>query len=285
MLGPIVWRTLRLSLAVQAVVAACLVPAVAAGSTAAPPRKAKSARLGEVRALLTYRQPNSFSARDLRLRIERGADVPFDRALPGTELPTALRVRDLDGDGEPEVLADFFTGGAHCCAVSLILRYEGTAQRYLPRRHVWGNPGYSLRDVERDGSPEFVGADDRFAYRFTAYAASFLPIRIWRYRGGTLADVTRRYSQLVARDAAALWREYLRLRKRRDADLRGVLAAYLADAYVLDQQRKGWRRLQAAYRRGDLRGLGSGDTWPAGRRYLTALRRFLAQAGYARSSP
>ena len=38
------------------------------------------------------RQPNSFSARDVRLTIERGGRLVFNRRLAGADLPTALRV-------------------------------------------------------------------------------------------------------------------------------------------------------------------------------------------------
>ena len=252
----------------------------AAEASAAPPRKSKSARLGDVRATVNYRQPNSFSARDVRLRVVGGGAVVYDRPVRGTELPTGLRIRDLDADGLPEVLLDLYSGGAHCCASTLFVGYDAASGAYRARRHVWGNPGYSLRDLDRDARPELVSADDRFAYRFTAYFASFVPVRIWRYEGGRMTDVTRRHRAVVARDAAMLWREYVRLRRQRDVDLRGVLAAFLADKYLLGQQRDGWRRLNAALRRGELRGFGA--PWPAGARYLRALRAFLARAGYAR---
>ena len=43
---------------------------------------------------------------------------------------TPLQVVDLDADGEPEVLVDAYTGGAHCCALTEILRFTG---RRTPR--------------------------------------------------------------------------------------------------------------------------------------------------------
>ena len=249
-------------------------------ASAAPPRKTKRAQLGDIRATATYRQPNSFSARDVRLSVASGGAVVYDRPVRGTDLPTGLRIRDLDADGLPEVLLDLYSGGAHCCASTLFVHYDAATSAYRARRHGWGNAGYSLRDLDRDGRPELASADDRFAYRFTAYVASFLPVRIWRYDGGRLMDVTRRHRGAVARDAARLWREYVRLRKQREVDLRGVLAAYLADKYLLGQSRDGWRRLNAALRRGELRGFGG--PWPSGRRYLRALRLFLNRAGYPR---
>ena len=122
-----------------------------------------------------------------------------------------VTVRDLDGDGEPEVLIDLFTGGAHCCFYTVILRYDGGTYRGTVA--FWGDPDYSLRaDLDRDGRPELVTADDRFAYAFTFYAASVLPIRIESYDHGTLTDVTSRFPSLVRAEAASLCAEYLKER-------------------------------------------------------------------------
>jgi hypothetical protein len=86
----------------------------------------------------------------------------------------------------------------------------------------------------------------------------------------------------VRRDRGRLLRAYRSLRRRHE-DVRGVLAAYVADSYLLGQRAKGWRFARRALRRGDLRGLGRYDDWPSGRKYLRALRRFLRRKGYARA--
>ena len=271
---------MRLGRLVSYVLAAgtLLVPAPAAG---APPPIVKKASAAGVRAELSYRNARYYTARDVRLTIVRRGETVYARSLRRRDRPTGLRVRDLDGDKEPEVVADFYTGGAHCCWYSLIHRYDTARTSYRPFKHEWGNQGYRLLDVGRDGTPEFVSQDDAFAYAFTAYAASFYPIRIWQLKEGKMVLATRRFPGLIRRDAARLWREYVRIRKMRPADVRGVLAAYLADKYLLGQQAQGWRRVRAAYARGELRA-GRGDPWPAGRRYLRGLRRFLVRAGYAR---
>jgi subtilisin-like proprotein convertase family protein len=190
-----------------------------------------------------------------------------------------LRIRGLDGDGEPEVLVDLYTGGAHCCFYTVILRYDGGTYRGTVA--FWGDPGYGLRDLDRNGRPELVTADDRFAYSFTFYAASFLPVRVESYDHGTLTDVTSSFPALVRADAASLWSEYLKIRRNRDDDVRGVLAAWVADEYRLGRADDAWRRIEAAYRRGELTAPRvDGTTWPAGRKYISALRAFLAGNGY-----
>src|SRR5262249_20832680 len=45
----------------------------------------------------------------------------------GTGADAPLKVVDLDGNGEPEVLVDAFTGGAHCCVLTEIFQFSGSA--------------------------------------------------------------------------------------------------------------------------------------------------------------
>lgn len=245
-----------------------------------------------VSADLAFRESKSFY-RDLRVSVRRHGirvlTAPLSRfacrgcavsGLNALASPAPLVVRDLDADGEPEVLVNVYTGGAHCCFYTVILRFDG--RTYRGSVAFWGDPGYALRDLDGDGRPELVTADDRFAYAFTSYAASVLPLRIDHYDHGVLTDVTSDYPQLVRREAAGVWREYLRERRRPGSDVRGLLAGWLADEYRLGLQAEGWRQIDAAYRRGELSAPRVDPIWPAGPRYLSALRSFLARTGYAR---
>lgn len=244
---------------------------------AAAPLKTKTARLGAVHAKITW-QPVRFNiqAKRVHLVIGRRGRTLVDRKL-GPAVPWAIRVRDLDGNGEPEVIADFFTGGAHCCLFSEIYRYTGSG--YVAVRHMWGDPFYRLRDLGRDGKLEFVTGDDHFAYAFTSYAGSALPLQVWSYRAGHMADVTRSFPALVRNDAATLWKAYERERTGEDADVRGVLAAWMADQYLLGQQDAGWGTMQEINANGEL----DGDTiWPIGDAYLAKLRKFLVSHGYGK---
>ena len=45
----------------------------------------------------------------------------------------SIGLRDLDGDGEPEVLLELFSGGANCCLSTLIYRYRANANTYVAR--------------------------------------------------------------------------------------------------------------------------------------------------------
>ncbi len=252
----------------------------------------KRAGGGKTRAELSYRERN-LDYRDVRLRILRRGRPIFDGPLPkagcggvcpywrpALDFGRPIMVRDLDRDGEPEVIVDAFSGGAHCCFYSEIFRYVPASHSYSRTARYWGNAFYKLVDLDRDGSPELVSADDRFAYAFTSFAASFDPVQVSRFRRGRLIDVTRSFPARVRRSAKELWAQYKVIRKSQFPDVRGVLAAYMADKYLLGEQKEGWNQLDGAFRRGELGRSSTQDGYPAGRAYLRRLRIFLRQTGY-----
>jgi len=263
--------------------AALVLLAAVTASTAAASRAPAGSTI-QVHATISYSKRDG-EYRRASLRITRGGvlllSVRVQRLTAGHARLVRLLVRDLDRDGEPEIVLDLYTNGAHCCTQSLVYRYVPEENRYRHAFHDWGNASYRIVDLDHDGRPELRSADDRLAYVFTAYAASFFPVRIWHFAAGRFLDVTRRYPSVVAADAATLWNEYLRLRRDR-ADVRGVLAAWLADQYLIGREEDGWRRLRAAYRRGELGPTGELAGWPQGQGYLRALKAHLRRLGYAR---
>jgi hypothetical protein len=241
-----------------------------------------------VRASLGFVEDNYRSER-LRLSIVRAGRTVVDAPLQrlgcrdcNTFRPVAVRVRDLDG-GQPEVLVRLYSGGAHCCLVELILRYDPAVRQYRSTFAYWGNFGARLVDLDRDGRPEFSAFDERFVYTFTAYVFSVAPIQIWQYHQGKLVDVTRRFPALVRKDAVSLWHEYEQRRAEKEIDVRAFVAAYVADQYLLGRPDEAKRALDLALRRGDLsrgpRGLG----WPAGRAFVAELLRDLRKWGISAS--
>ncbi|MBE9011280.1 hypothetical protein IQ250_13790, partial [Pseudanabaenaceae cyanobacterium LEGE 13415] len=236
---------------------------------------------GNVKAELSYEKVLTDGipqTKNLRLRILRDGKLVFDQAPTMNEYDRPLiefqgdrgfLVRDLNGDKDPEVIADMFTGGAHCCRYSLIYEYDRDRQTYSETHMKWGNLGYQLRDLDRDGKLEFYSADDRFAYAFTSYAASAFPIQIWRFKNGEMSDITRQYPKEIYADAYRLWQLYQKIRTEKDAEVKGVLAAYLANKYLLGQQEDGWNRLREVYRESDRE------------EFFGNLRKFLKETGYA----
>lgn len=249
----------------------------------------ETASSGDVDAQLGYSyNPKTTTFSGVTLKITRaGQDLlnavvkrpppnSYARVWPANfwEKKKSVVVRDLDGDGEPEVLLALYWGGAHCCYFSYVYRYA--SDRYRRVYHLWGDPSFALRDLNRDGQPEFVSADDRFAYAFTDFADSVFPLQIWRYDAGVFANVTRSFSTQIRADAARSWRFYGKALKQRRS-VYGILAAWTADECLLNHCAKAFQRLEALRRAGKLRG-GIGDG--SAERFLRHLRRFLVRNGY-----
>lgn len=284
----------RSTLLLVALIVAVLAPATASAAPGGETRTGTSPA-GEVKAELTYDKTDDFEFRDVRIKITRAGAVLHDALVPApcTECPVipqgygdpevpALSVRDLDANGEPEVLIELYTGGAHCCSYTQIYGFdaEPAPGAYRRTKGSWGDYGYELRDLNKDGRPEFVSADFRFAAAFTSYAASGAPPMVFRFGDRKLKNVTRSFPSVIRSNL----KQYLRLYKdiRNDPDLpdvRGFLAAYTADKLLLGQRSSAFDLVYAAYRRGELKPL-EGDTSPSGKRYIAELRKFLRKWGY-----
>jgi hypothetical protein len=256
-------RRLRALLAGASLALALAAPGVARaadGGTA-------TASAGAVQATLTWAAAE-FGNKDPHLVVTRAAAPAFDGSPIAPGSPCAeegciyaasgsrdapLQVVDLDADGEPEVLVDVYTGGAHCCALTEILRFNATT--YAPVETSWGNIGYELKDLDGDGRPEFVTADDAFSYAFASYAGSFHPPLVLDYDvtlKGSFRDVTRRFPALVRKNVREALHTLARARRGHFETL-GPVAAYVADLYLLGRGREVRPYLARARRRGDLR--------------------------------
>jgi len=274
-------------------VAAVLFIAAPASATT----KTETSTSGQVTATLTYDyKKTSFGTFDfsgLHVTVDRAGVRLVDQDIAGQDWPasgaqkglSSVTARDLDADGEPEVLLDLFTGGANCCWYSKSWRFDEGQNKYTEKDL---KPGlsfpYTLKDVDHNGIPEFVSVDYRFAYKYGSNADTPRPLRIFNWNAGKLVDVTVGFPRLAGRDAALMYKGYLRYRKVKDVNVRGLLAAYLADSYNAGNGRVAWRRVVAAYRRGDVNRKFAGDLGPFGKAYLQSLRRFLTKLGYLRTT-
>jgi hypothetical protein len=196
--------------------------------------------------------------------------------------PSSLVIRDLTGDGEPEVLVDLYTGGAHCCSVTAIYGWDTATSTYRSTVRFWGDPGYRIADAKGGGGPELVSADGRFAYAFCAYVCSGMPVQVFRYRDFGLVDVTRERPGRVRADLRRLRgsiREIRRAPRDERFTLKGLLPALCADLYLLRRGAQCRAELRRALRRGEL-ARQEVDLAPSGRRYVRSVLRFLHTTGY-----
>ncbi|MCW2922871.1 MAG: repeat-containing protein [Thermoleophilia bacterium] len=261
----------------------CLV--LAAGSASAA-TQTETATRGTVTATFTFEQPEQYQATDLHLRVDRAGVTVLDGpvAIKDCEQPycwpnglysgskvelPALRVIDLDGDHEPEVLISVFTGGAHCCTKLRLYRFVNGTYRAVDRD--FGNVTARLVDLDHNGVVEFLSTDDRFNYQFTSYAASFAPIQVLDFRAGRYLDVSKHFPLLLRRDAKVAL-AYIRQQCKpgtEDGDTLGEWAAWTADQYRLGARTAALGTL----RREQAKGCIMGDDHVA--TYVTRLDRFL----------
>lgn len=245
--------------------------------------------LGDVRATLsfagTYSQP-----RHTFLTITRDGRVVYAHAVASTFCGTtcwptapdgsnssrAIRVVHLRA-GEPDVVLDLYSGGAHCCFLAQVFAPVSTA-RYVRTEFNFGDPVFHLAVLP--GSPDavFVSADDRFAYAFTDFAASGLPLQVLRFTGRGFADVTRRYPAMIRTDAARWLQAFRAQASSRYSDSVGVIAAWTADEYRLGHAGVADAFLHQQAVAGHLHGLL--DPALKGLGFVSALEKFLQQRGY-----
>jgi hypothetical protein len=206
----------------------------------------------------------------------RGCQQPNCWPANGTEADS-VKVADLDGDAEPEVVLDLYTAGAHCCFASIIYRFNGSSFDRL--EHSFADAGYRLRDLDGDARPEFVSADTRFNYRFASFAGSANPLRVFSLEHGALRDVTRGFAADIRKDAARWWRIFQGRKHSANREPLGALAGWVGDEYLVGNRASALRRLRHLARAGDLRGL---PPYRSGTRYVTDIDGFLTRLGYRR---
>ncbi len=189
---------------------------------------------------------------------------------PGTD---ALCLARFPGEDLPTALFGMYTGYAHCCTVIRAIALS-TAGLSPAVEETVGNPGASLRADGADAM--FVTADSAFAYEFTAFAYSGMPLELLQFDHGAFVNITKRYSilhpDLAAADASAQWKNFADT----PADGLGYLAAWVADECVVGRGGHAWATVDQLEARGKL----GGPFTPTGGAYVRALRTFLTKQGY-----
>jgi hypothetical protein len=268
-----------------------VVLAVAAMLLAAAPALAttETASSGTVKATFSYKSAGQGKYANLRLTVRRGGGAAF-RVVPrapncakpycapygAVSRQRSLKVRDLDGDGEPEVIVDLYSGGAHCCEIAYVVRFTGT--KYAATTRNFADVGYTLAPPSAHGKPAtFTGGDARFGYAFASFADSAFPVQLWTFRTGRFTDVTRQHPAAVKADAARWMKEY---EARRDGtNALGVLAAWVADEYLLGQATSADAYVAAEQAAGRLKSEDE-TVWPGGAGFVAELHEQLTAWGY-----
>lgn len=261
-----------------AVVVTMLVAMAGTASASAGPSVAASIKSGN-------------HGRPLRITITRNGHVVYARKINQsgcgsfctfTAVPpgrSAVRLVDLDANGEPEVVLGLYTGGAHCCFVDQVFSFDRARNTYVETGHDFLDAGAVVKRV--GGHEVFLSADARIAENaFTDYADSGAPIQIWNFAGsgrGRFTDITRRFPGLIRTDAA----RWMRAFNHHIANGVGFIAAWAADEYLLGNGGLVRSTLASEARRGRLHSaLGLPHNSP--QRFVTDLQKFLRRLGYTK---
>ena len=163
--------------------------------------------------------------------------------------------KDLDNDGKPEVIVDLIVENKVKSSYSLIYFYVHEKHDYELIQNFWGliddKKTYELKDIETDNILEFKSVDRQFARMFFNPKYSYSPLQIWRYSQGSLNEVTHEYPDLVYDHASRLWRDYKVRFSRNNQEVKGLLAAYLADKHLLCQLDNAWQFIKTQYQESD----------------------------------
>ncbi|HEX4010817.1 MAG TPA: hypothetical protein VHX62_12445 [Solirubrobacteraceae bacterium] len=264
------------------VVAAVATLALAAAPSALAKTTTKTAHSGNVKATLTYSGAYPTFSHE-RLTIRRSGRVYYSEPVVGMVCgracaPVGVRLVNLEGDGQSDVVLELFTGGAHCCTIAQVFTYDPGTMTYAKSQHDFGDPGYRLSSLAHNGVNEFVTADDWFAYEFTDFAASGLPIQILRFSTGHFLDITRTYPALVAKDATVWLNAFNSMAKQHYSDSVGVIAAWAADEDLLGNSQTVATFLTQQAQAGHLNS--ALNPKEKGQKFITALDNFLRKHGY-----
>jgi hypothetical protein len=279
--------------AIALAIALCVAFSATASAQPAAKHVQLSAQEGAVGAVLSYQEGlgGNLPYFNLRLQISRGGQGVYEQPVSsryclegcvpepigaGPTKTSPLAVSDLEGDGEPEVVLELSTGGAHCCTVVQVFSLDPGTSTYRSVEQDFGDPGAAIADLSGDRRLEFESADDRFAYEFAPYAYSGLPLRVWRFQEGRFIDATREFPKSIAADAKRQFKGFLA--NRRQGYGLGLLAAWAADQELLGHGslvRATLAREAGAHRlRSHEAPHGGGSV------FVKRLMRFLKRAGY-----
>ncbi|MDH2904239.1 MAG: hypothetical protein PXZ08_09880 [Actinomycetota bacterium] len=273
-------------------VAITVVVASLLGSSSLADAATRTVSAGGLTATFTY-QGSLPLPRYLHLTLSQNGQVFYDRPVhskwcgencaPNLIAPasTLLHLVRLQQHGPLSVVLDLYSGGAHCCTIeqAFTFSFQSNARRVHMVEHNFGDPSVNLARIGPRGTYDFVSADDRFAYEFTDYAASGLPIEILSVAHNSFRNVTRSFPQLIARDAAQWMSDFKAQASSHYQDTVGLVAAWAADEDLLGHSVAVSNFLATQARAGHLNSALSPIN-PSGQKFVAALQRFLRKAGY-----
>ena len=96
---------------------------------------------------------------------------------PGSRWTIHSFGRDLDGDGQPDLHASSFSGGAHCCTTHHVIALKPKVKR-LAAYSAGNVGGGEFIEIAGRKAMVMISADDSSAFAFAPYANSYFPVMI-----------------------------------------------------------------------------------------------------------
>jgi hypothetical protein len=222
----------------------------------------------------------------LTLTTRDGASVTLD----GASMQNTLMLGQLAKGGPVGAFFQTYTGGMHCCqAMRAVVRDENGLKVVDLGLYDGSQIGWP-KDLDGDGTLDFVVTDDRFFYAFESYAGSTAPPLVLNVIDGRKVDVSAdpRYRKVFEKAAAETRKLCIK-----DEYPNGSCAAYAANAARTGQFDTAWPVIVAQYQRETKvwpnrckveRGKADGSC-PEGQEiefpdYPAALRAYLSELGY-----
>jgi hypothetical protein len=194
---------------------------------------------------------------------------------------SVIRFVRLGRSERRDVVLSLYSGGAHCCSIEQVYSPLTGSTNWRDVEYDFGDPGVRLLPIGVDGSDDFVSANDAFAYEFTDYAASGMPVEILSFYDGAFHNVTRSFPNLIARDAQQWIRAFREDAPSHYLDTVGVVAAWVADEDLLGKSAAAQQFLERQAAEGHLNSaIGPPDA--SGQGFVTALEKFLRRQGYVK---
>jgi hypothetical protein len=150
------------------------------------------------------------------------------------------------GNSYPEVVASFYTGGAHCCSDTSVFTASADGSRWstINVGEFDGSPMLAA-DLDGDGRYEFGTRDDAFLYAFACYACSETPLQVIAIEDGAVQIAT---SEPRFRPAHASWlKEMIGNLPQEADDANGFLAGYVGEKILLGDGKQAWDLMLAHY--------------------------------------
>ena len=138
-----------------------------------------SADVNGYRLQLWLRQGTEFAVMGNIYTISR---LGMEQVQLNDVLDEQVNLKDINGDGQLELIVQTYSGGAHCCFSTLVYQFEPELTQVLAS--LPSNCGGQFEDLRGDGVPEFITCDDRWAYRYCPFAMSPLPLIVLEYQPG-----------------------------------------------------------------------------------------------------